>query len=451
MRQRMHSNHGPLLRPLTRDMHDQYTRGELMNMLRAEAFAPAGRMDVSLLQETLRALDERPDDEAAPHQALVWADVQTRLHTWEQALPRRRRLRLALALVAVLLLGACATLLPWQTLVERVLHIEQVEESLTVSEWSPAHQQAVLAALQQAGYDLSSLPDTTGMSDEEQSQVLGAWLSEALDGPLASAHGNLLLQINGFLDDWSLQDKAWYADLLMAYGLADPGDFISIIPPDRPVVDLTQAMNLTAQRLEAAYAGTDAETSLLHPCVFYGYSLLEEGSLTDPEPGSIGWRIRYRNTNNELWFECFIPDMEDTQALVWYRRPTNGELAYQAAQNDERALTRQQAFAALEAERGWFITWTLEQKAEFYPEFYALPEDGELREEEAIALARSALPQKTSTQAPYAYCYFVTDASCGRAYFIHFFSDAEGTQLVASVTVAADGSSVETASSEGNG
>lgn len=57
---------------------------------------------------------------------------------------------------------------------------------------------------------------------------------------------------------------------------------------------------------------------------------------------------------------------------------------YKEAVEDDERLDRLQA---LEKERGPFFTWTLEQKAELYPEYNTLPGEGHLTREEALAIA----------------------------------------------------------------
>ncbi len=57
---------------------------------------------------------------------------------------------------------------------------------------------------------------------------------------------------------------------------------------------------------------------------------------------------------------------------------------------------RQMSFDAMEKERGPYSSWTLEQKAEWDPGFYGLPETDEIPLEQAIALARTSIMEAFS-------------------------------------------------------
>ncbi len=51
---------------------------------------------------------------------------------------------------------------------------------------------------------------------------------------------------------------------------------------------------------------------------------------------------------------------------------------------------RQVAFEQLIRERGPYNTWTLEQKAEWDPDFYGFPSQDEIPLDRAIAIARAS-------------------------------------------------------------
>jgi hypothetical protein len=61
---------------------------------------------------------------------------------------------------------------------------------------------------------------------------------------------------------------------------------------------------------------------------------------------------------------------------------------------DMKAQQEVQRLRALEAERGPFTVWSKEQKADFYPQFYRLPGEGDVSEEQAVSIARKALNER---------------------------------------------------------
>ena len=92
-------------RPLSAEMQDTYTRSELLAICEGELFTKVKRMDTALLQEALYALDERPDEEAAPHRSLVWSKIIARIHIPVRVPKRRPALILVLILLLLALVG----------------------------------------------------------------------------------------------------------------------------------------------------------------------------------------------------------------------------------------------------------------------------------------------------------------------------------------------------------
>ena len=61
-----------VLRSLDSSMNDSYSTAELYAVFESQVFGKAKSMDVPLLRETVKALDDRMDSEVAPHQVIVW-------------------------------------------------------------------------------------------------------------------------------------------------------------------------------------------------------------------------------------------------------------------------------------------------------------------------------------------------------------------------------------------
>lgn len=102
--------HTRILRPIGAALEDAYTRAELLDACERQLFAKARRMDVPLLLELLRALDDRPDEEVAPHRDAIWEAVCRGIRpAAARARVARRRASLAIALILLLLMlaGGC--------------------------------------------------------------------------------------------------------------------------------------------------------------------------------------------------------------------------------------------------------------------------------------------------------------------------------------------------------
>lgn len=80
------------LREMNGNMNDAYSKEEIVAISREEAFVSEKEMDVGLLEETLYAMDERPDEEAAPSKAQLWYRIQnekknSRTWAWSMRIP----------------------------------------------------------------------------------------------------------------------------------------------------------------------------------------------------------------------------------------------------------------------------------------------------------------------------------------------------------------------------
>ncbi len=93
------------LRPLSTDIHDYYTAKELFLVCKKILFFPAKKMDIMLLSEALYGLDERPDEEIAPHRINVWKSLCKRVPTHVVKVKRKMVLMTAIIILMVSLLG----------------------------------------------------------------------------------------------------------------------------------------------------------------------------------------------------------------------------------------------------------------------------------------------------------------------------------------------------------
>jgi len=107
-----------------------------------------------------------------------------------------------------------------------------------------------------------------------------------------------------------------------------------------------------------------------------------------PQEHAAWWLVRVMHKNAPIGGAAYdmavlLPDGD---------RVVTGDSA--AFSLDMKAQQEVQRLRALEAERGPFTVWSKEQKADFYPQFYRLPGEGDVSEEQAVSIARKALNER---------------------------------------------------------
>lgn len=426
------------LRQLAASMNDSYSTAELFGAFSREVSKEPKQMDVFLLRETLLAMDDRTDDEAAPNAAFVWSRIMDRIHAMKRPfalkMPRRR---LAVLVITILLLMAAAALAAanWSVIVENVFRLEH--EQGQVSQWSMEQKQSIVALLSATDYDMHTLPDMSALTDEQKNTALTQWLEKQFDGKVNAAHYNVMQRLEGFFDGWSPADKAWYSQMLVEEGEAADGDFISMLPPHGDEGS-TIALQLANQELLAAYDNTDLDPESLTPYLFYGYVY--------PDTGKRYWRVHYRDAALSNLFTVLVEDTEPERytAQVTYRAPTPLEFERQLEISSARAQEKGLLQARLEKERGLLITWSFEQQAELFPGAYGVPSTEAISAEQAYAIARTVYREQTGVseqEAATVYCYSYYIINGERPYYsISLFSDVEAVNYLSfCIEVYADG------------
>jgi hypothetical protein len=193
-------------------MDDSYSIKALYSVFEDQVFSKAKKMNVSLLNETIRALDEHSDEEAAPHQNRVWQQVSSRVLKQQQpvalGLPRHA-IAILVIMLMILLTSVAIGVIDWTAVFQSTYHDTERQET-SVDNWSLNQKKDIVSALKTAGYDVSSLPALNGKSDEEQDQILTEWINKQPDGEVNDWLFNVLTRLKGLFDSWSLEDKAWY-------------------------------------------------------------------------------------------------------------------------------------------------------------------------------------------------------------------------------------------------
>ena len=283
------------VRPLKIDMNDHYSTAELYSVFQEQVFRKAGEIDVPLLRETTMAIDDRPDDEVAPNRSIVWQRIEIRRRELQKSFVgkySRKTIALAVILMVLLLAGLAFALINWNAVIEDVYRLEKQER--TVEDLSLKQKEDIVEALEESGYDMSTLPDYSGKNETEKDEILSQWLTRQLSGEVNAGHFNLMSRLRGFFDSWSLEDKAWYYQMLVEAGEAAEGEFISSYPPTNYQKYTDGLLNRAWEQVYAFYDDTAVEPESFTPYLFYGYIY--------PDENNCYWRVHFRDEYMGNWF-----------------------------------------------------------------------------------------------------------------------------------------------------
>jgi len=428
------------LRPLTASMNDSYSTTELYTVFESQVFGKAKSMDVPLLLETVKALDDRMDGEAAPHQGIVWQKIVHRILNIQRPFAlglNRKGFAILVVALALLLSTVALALTNWNAIVEWVYNLEKQESRVEM--WTLEQKQSLVDALREQGYDMSALPDLNGMTEGAKDAALTNWLKAQFDGELTSFHFNLMTSLNGFFDDWSLEDKAWYDSMLVEGGEAWEGRFISAMPP-QDQSDVPAIMKLAEDQLHTAYDGTDVQTDGWTPFLFYGYLY--------PDKSVHYWRVCFRNEDKSNMFTVQIEDgkLRPNDVEVILRVPTAKE-RMDGLKNQSQQDTREifQELRNMQAVRGLIITWPYEQQQEWMDTYYGVPGPDAISPEVVYDIARQAYCDATGASQEeanrlYYYTYFVIDTDEPYFAVTVFYDEAGRNSTDVSIEIYQDGS-----------
>lgn len=293
-----------LLRPLRSVMNDSYSIKELYSVFEDQVFSKAKKIDISLLNETVRALDEHSDEEAAPHQNRVWLQVSSKVQAQQPVVLglTRHAIAILIIILTILLAGVAIGVIDWTAVFQSTYHDTERQET-SVESWSLNQKKDIVAALKTAGYDVSSLPALNGKTDVEQDQILTEWINKQTDGEVNDWLFNVLTRLKGLFDSWSLEDKAWYCQLLVENQLVLNGDFVSSYPPYYRQEDIDKIITWAWNMAHERYDDTAAELDTWTPYIFYGYVY--------PDEKVFYWRVHFRGEENENVFTVQIESTEE--------------------------------------------------------------------------------------------------------------------------------------------
>ena len=348
----------------------------------------------------------------------------------------KKKLSLGFVVVAALLLVVVAALAitQWNPMIEQIFATEQKKGQIET--WALKDKETLITAMQDGGYDMSTLPEIQALADEAKDAALTKWLNEQFSGEVASIHVSAMEKLKGFFDTWSLEDKAWYSGLQLQTKMVADGDFINTIP-EKQSVTKDMAVSTSEALLGRLVNVSPDDLRAYQVNIFYGYY--------HPDMEHHYWLVHYRNREgNNLVYAVKVSDSPTMEAECIFKPITAGELKAMNERNEKAIAEKRSLLQQLEAERGPIITWTLEQKAAFDSD-YGIPTGDDISEDEAFTLAKKAIHEKfgVSLEAMDAwgcYSFFSVLNPENRHFAVHFFSDPETARdLLYSVEVTSSG------------
>lgn len=203
------------LRVLGLSMSDSYSSEELYAVFENEVFSAAKEMDISMLKETLKHIDDRPDEEVAPRKWWVWQQIQQKIQEEKKVftlgLTRRKFAILLASILLLLAITALAVVL---------LSPKEVVESIAVpiaqnndKDWraersfSPNEFSKLIIACNENGIDL-----------EESSQIMQAIKNNEGYDEEETIMAICRIAFGGLYGEWTIKERNWFNGIIEQLG-----------------------------------------------------------------------------------------------------------------------------------------------------------------------------------------------------------------------------------------
>ncbi len=209
----------------------------------------------------------------------------------KEGVKMKRKMPLALILLAVLLLTSCVAVaagLLWQN---RVVEMKQTEHELgDYCEW-PALQRIALASdIVRMGH-IAPSAQTAALLDDTLSESNRARIADdlmlALTGlaDVKEVHSSLITYaILGHEDTWTPEQRVWWHGIVTMHG--DDGATDTLISPEKGDLTEQEAIRIAGEALQTAYGFTEAGVAALHP--------VANMYVTDARPDYKRWDIQFK-------------------------------------------------------------------------------------------------------------------------------------------------------------
>ncbi len=303
--------------PLNREDTGSCAISNLYRAFREQLFCSGKEMDTAFLTEILYAMDERPDEDAAPHKEVVWQRISSRIREQGRSVNFRmtRKAVVVLVIIMILLLTSVSySVIDWAGFFQNIYHTNQ--EEIPVSNWPLSTKEELISCLKVAGYPVPELPVTEGKKEEEKDRILTEWIRNHTNGEVNDWLYNILTQLKGNYYDWNLEDRAWFSSLLLENGSVHSGDFVCTCPSRLDQSELEILVQCARDKAEELYRDTAVETETWTPYLFYGYVY--------PAVDQTCWQIRFRDEARSNWltvqFDGRRP-LESEMTIVSYPAP----------------------------------------------------------------------------------------------------------------------------------
>ncbi len=284
---------------------------------------------------------------------------------------------LVFILMLVLIMATALAASVWHTFFEPVVTIEAKSGSFAT--WTLKEKLMLLDLMIDNGIQiptdkLKQLSDDSVETDKKE-QMATEIIVDQYGREDALSHIDIMEDVKGPIDTWSLEDKAWYSQLMQKYGrLGD--DKLNILPGAQ---DLTKekAVEIAAQALSAA-RGISLSASQIHSA-YVSYFVCPAADVEHPR-----WLVEFEGYKVLL-----------TKSGEVTEDPKLGILSpvhemQREAEQDLKIQEQSKTIAEMEKVLGPTHTWSLKDKL-VISQSYRLPAAGDLSEEEAITKAKEAL------------------------------------------------------------
>lgn len=316
-------------------------------------------------------------------------------------------------------------------------------------DWSLDEKLRLLALMKEYGVSANSEALDAllagGLADDERERRIDRWIAEVygVDDRIDVVTLESILQKElGDFEDWPMEQKAWYSQMLQASGLMGGDDDVFRMP-DAAAITPEEATAIARKEILEAY-GLDEESLNGYPARWE-----YKTHVSDTDFSMLHYEIRFSSASGEgPEYSCAVSGdgrvlgSGDIEGLLSPRE----QRAWDERLQNEEDFEARAVFAGYAQEHGLtgllFRNWTLEDKKavtdlvrpvareniasnphyadEAYRFFathrYGLPDGGALSEKEAYAIAYAALSEKLDVDAEiranldYGVFYDITDA-----------------------------------------
>lgn len=284
---------------------------------------------------------------------------------------------LVLVVILVLMMATALAASVWRSFFEPVVAIET--ESGSFSDWTFEEKLQLLDFMKNNGIQLPDekmkLLSDKSITNEKKEQIATEIIVDQYGREDAISHIDIMENVKGPMETWSLEDKAWYSQLMQKFGrLGD--DRLNIIP-DAQDLSKEKAVEIAAKALIDA-RGISMEALQAQNAIVW-YFAYPSDDIENPR-----WLVVFGDYSVML-----TKTGEVTEDPKWGILTPAHEMQWEAEQKRETE-EQKKTIAEMETELGPMHTWSLKDKLVISPD-YRLPTASDLAEEEAIAKAKEEL------------------------------------------------------------